>query len=96
MKKHVSFQKVLLPICVIIWGIQKERLEDYSESFVSLVRSGRRSLTLNHLMNLEGALGIILPMILSVNRHLEEVPKELQGQCIAIKEFCNTWLKTHK
>lgn len=57
------------------------------ESFVSRVRHGQRSFTLEHLTKLEKALGKPLPAILVHATPVESVPKELRPLYAAFDDF---------
>ncbi len=60
------------------------------ESFISRVRNGQRSLTLEHLARLEDALGKSLPAILVHATPLDSVPKKLRPMYQAFNDFLAT------
>ncbi len=62
-------------------------LMDVKESFISRVRTGERSLTLDHLTKLEKALGTSLPAILVHATPLDSVPKKLRPVYAAFNNF---------
>jgi len=62
-------------------------LMDVKESFISRVRKGERSLTLEHLTKLEQALGKPLPAILVHATPLDSVSKEMRPVYAAFDNF---------
>jgi transcriptional regulator with XRE-family HTH domain len=60
------------------------------EAFISRVRNGQRSLTLEHLTRLEDALGKSLPAILVDATPLDAVPKKLRPMYKAFNDFLAT------
>lgn len=62
-------------------------LMDVSESFISRVRNGHRSLTLQHLERLEKVLGKPLSIILMEATPVEATPRELATLYAAFRAF---------
>lgn len=58
-----------------------------SESFISRVRNGQRSFTLEHLTRLERAIKKPLPIILMEATQLNSVPKEVRHVYAAFRDF---------
>jgi transcriptional regulator with XRE-family HTH domain len=80
--KHLHTQGMTLKQIGSLMGV--------TESFISRVRNGQCSLTLEHLAKLEDALGKSLPEILVHSTPLDSVPRKLRKMYKAFDDFLAT------